>query len=239
MKFLTFIFMCFCWTGLAWAACPEGDYVRDKKNIQDAMEYYYMCAVGQNDDETQLMLARAFQRGTNNITPDANKSMLFYHLAADNGNAVAQVEFAQLLLKLDETPMGREAVLKHTRQMQAAFAVAGILFKGELLHPYALLMLAAEKPEQKWFYPTAEKTSAGAALLLKNYQIDAKKKQNVLREASLWKQRKMLETAQDVMSPADFKAFQSAVLPRQGRVDGFARNQAIQNLKDAIQNYLK
>ncbi len=239
MKFIPIILACFCFAFGARAACPEGDFVKEQRGINEAMEYYYMCAVGQNDDETQLMLARAFQRGTNGIIPDPKKSMLFYHLAADNGNAVAQVEFAQLLLKLDETAMGRESVLAHTRRMKAAFSVAGGLFKGELLHPYALLMLAAEKPDQKWYYPTEEKSNPGAAVLVKNYQIDAKRKQMVLRDASLWKQRKMIEAAQDVMEPEEFDKFQTTVLPKYGRADGFSRNQAMQNLKDAIQNYLK
>ncbi len=238
MKFLGVICVCFFITVRALAACPEGDLVRDKNGMAEALMYYYGCATGENDDETQLMLARAFQRGTG-VTPEPAKALLFYHLAADNGNASAQLELAQLLLKLDETPAGRDTVLEYARKMKAAFAGAGDLFDGALLHPYALLMLAAENPAQKWYYPTASKTASGAAVLLQDYQIDPLKKQTVLQSASLWKQRKMRETARDVMSADAFRKFESAVFPTTGRVDGFARNQAVQDLRDAIQTYLK
>jgi len=238
MKFWAFCFGCLLSTAV-WAGCPEGDFMRDKHGSEAARVYYDTCATYENDDETQLMLARSYQKGLNGYKTNSGKALLFYHLAADNGNAVAQVELAQLLLQLDETHNGRETVLAHNRKMEAVFKSNTVLFDGTLLHPYALLMLAAEKENQKWYYATTQKSAPAAAALLKNYRIDGDKKRSVIQQASRWKQRKMLEAAQDVMPESAYQRFREAVFPERGQADTFARNQAIERLREAIETYLK
>ena len=112
-------------------------------------------------------------------------------------------------------------------------------FDGEVLHPYALLVLASEPSVHKWYYPTKTKYSTEALKLLQNYQIDDKKKAILMKQASLWKQRKMMETAQEVLSKTEFKKFKETVYPSKGQPDSFARRQAVTELKEKVENYLK
>ena len=112
-------------------------------------------------------------------------------------------------------------------------------FKGELLHPYTLLVLASEPSAHKWYYPTKTKYSAKAIKLLENYKIDDKKKKILIKQASLWKQRKIMETAKEVLSESEFQKFKNTMYPLKGQVDQFERQRAIARLKETVENYLK
>lgn len=94
----------------AHAFCPLGDAAARKNGLESAISLYTQCALAQNDDETQLMLARYYQRQKN-----TTQSLFYYHLAADNGNAVAQTELAVLLLDLDKDllPANKFWLLRH------------------------------------------------------------------------------------------------------------------------------
>ena len=64
------------------------------------------------------------------------------------------------------------------------------------MHPYALLMLASESPDKKWYYPSQVRNAPPKALTLyKAYKIDGDKKRFALRQASQFKTRKLLPTA--------------------------------------------
>lgn len=221
------------------ASCLPNDGFLKTLSEKDKLEHYQICAIDYNNDEAQLYLANLYEKGTASTKQDLYKALLYYHLASDNGNAMAQVDFANLLLEMDKTPKNREIVVSYVEQMKIAMKNdTTSLFVGGILHPYILYMLASEPESGKWYYPTTTKTNVNAKAYLANYKIDDEKKNALLQQGSQWKQRKMLETAKMVLSPTDYQIFERTVFPSSGMVDTFARNRQITLLQQKVSNYL-
>lgn len=227
---LIFLFI----THTAFAACPVADKIAREKGMDKALPVYINCALYQNDDETQNYLAGIYEKGLGSISKNLNRALLFYHLSAENGNASSMVSLSNILRRLDETDSGREELLNYFKKIRLQRLTGS--FTGQFLHPYALLMLAAEKPEVKWFYITSTKSDPRAAKLLKEYQIDDIKKKEVVREATHWKQRKMLDIAKEVLSATEFRDFYQTLYPKTGRPDAFKRSQGVNKLKEKIES---
>ena len=224
----------------SFAACPIADKLAREKGLLAALTAYQNCAIGQNDDDSQLYLARAYETGQENIQKSHGRALLFYHLSAENGNATAMVELANLLTKLDSDEAGRQEIVTYLEKIKAQLSQLTFnSFRGELLHPYALLMLAAEAPEAKWFYTTGVKSDSRAGQLLKNYKIDPNKKKEVIRAATAWKQRKMLDLAYEVFSVSEFNEFHQTLYPKVGLPNSFARAQAVERLKTKVESRQK
>ena len=237
-KFLVFSSF-FLIAGSAFAACEAGDNVY-QKSVKASIASYQNCAVIENDETAQLKLASIYSEGSKNVEKDVIKTLLFLHLAADNGNAEAQTKLAKLLLELDETNQGREKVLSYMKQIKLALGNdSSSDFKGDVLHPFVLLTLAAEPSDQKWYYPTAVKYSPEAASLLKSYKIDEGRKKELIRQGVRWKQRKIMETAKEVLSFEEYEKFKNTLYPSKGKADPFLRNQALSSLREKIQTYLR
>lgn len=222
-----------------YANCPQGDQIRREKGADAAVQAYAFCAIGENDESAQIRLAQYYQNKESQTNQDKMKMVFYYHLAAENGNAHAQVSLAKLLTRMDSNDSERAVLSSYMEQMKQMMKGRASLFKGEMLHPYALLMLAAEDANQKWYYPTTQKSNAEAKILLNNYQIDPARKREVIRQATLWKQQKMKETAKEVLTVDQYKAFMKAVYPEKGRADAFERGQAVNLLKEKTTEYLR
>lgn len=235
-----FIFgLFFVFSTPVFSACNAGDSVY-KSSVKASIAPYQNCAVIENDEDAQLKLADIFSQGAKNVEKNVSKELLFLHLAADNGNAFAQTKLAKLLLKLDETTEGREKVISYQKQIKLALEnEPESAFRGEIMHPFVLLTLAAEPADQKWYYPTKTKYSSEAVAVLKTYQIDGAKKQELIKQGVRWKQRKMMETAKEVLSLEEYKKFEEILYPKKGVVDAFARKQALSDLREKIQVYLR
>ena len=225
------------WAGQA--ACPIADEVARTQGQEAALPIYLNCALQTNDDDTQLYLARAYENGRGAMSKNIQRALLFYHLSADNGNATAQVALADLLTRLDARDDTRQDLQAYLDKIGPMMKKARSAFSGELLPPYALLALAAEKPEQKWFYPTRVKSDPGAARALKAYQITPADKQAAVRAASQWKQRKMLQAAGEVLTLDEYNRFYKTLYPAQGLPDSFARSQAVRLLQERIESRQK
>ncbi|MDY6407305.1 MAG: hypothetical protein SPL08_01185 [Pseudomonadota bacterium] len=226
-----------CWATGVTADCPVADELARTKGLSAALSAYLGCAVNQNDDESQLYLAHVYMTGQENVAQNRQRALLFYHLSAENGNATAMVELARLLIELDNDDKTRGEITSYLEKIQGQFQNNfENSFKGELLHPYALLMLANEAPESKWFYLSRQKSDSRSAQLLKNYQIDAAKKKQVMRTATLWKQRKMVDMAREVFSVSEFNDFYRTLYPETGLPNAFTRAQAVEKLKSRIES---
>ena len=237
-KFIIFL-LSFIVSSSVFAACDAGDNVY-QQSVKASIPSYQNCAIIENDDEAQLKLADIYYNGAKNVEKDEIKTLLFLHLSADNGNAVAQTRLAKLLLEMDETTVGREKVLSYMKQIKLALENdTTSRFKGEVLHPFVLLTLAAESSEQKWYYPTNTKSSNEALSLLKSYQVDEQRKRELIRQGVQWKQRKMMETAKDVLSFDEYEKFKNVLYPSKGKADPFLRKQELSKLREKIQTYLK
>ena len=223
----------------AEAACPQGDNLLKTKGMESAVEAYAFCAIGENEENAQFRLAQYYQNKKNATPQEKMKMLFYYHLADENGTANARTPLAKPLLPMVSNDAERAIVAQYMNQMATMMKNRGMLFKGELLHPYALLLLAAESPDQKWYYPTTQKSSAEARILSEQYKIDPARKREILRQASLWKQQKMKETAKEVLTVDEYKAFMQAVYPEKGRADAFERGQAVGKLKEKVKEYLR
>ena len=239
MRFI--VFFLFLWGScLAWADCPVADKIAREKKLSDAMPLYIQCALQSNDDETQLYLARIYRKGQGDVGKSIQRTLLFYHLSSENGNAAAMVELATLLRELDDSDEKRAEIIAYSKKIAAqAKRTIGGSFDGKLLHPYALLALAAEKPEAKWFYTTKTKTDPRATELLKNYKVDGDKKRVLMQTATAWKQRKMKDMANNVLTLKELNEFYKTLYPKKGLPNSFARSQAVNKLKERVESIQK
>jgi len=230
--------LCGAWE--AGANCPVADKVAREKGLSAAENVYQNCALGQNEDEAQLYLARVYATGQGNIPKSRGRALLFYHLSAENGNATAMVELANLLTEMDGDEASRREIVTYMDKIKAQAKIRPAnSFRGDLLHPYALLLLASESPESKWFYITKTKSDPRAAQLIKTYKIDPQKKKEVIREATAWKQRKMIDLAREVFSVSEFNEFYQTLYPKVGLPNSFARAQAVDKLKTRVESRQK
>lgn len=238
MNKIILFFACYCVSVSLLAACPQGDNLY-QRSVKASIPFYQNCAVFDNDEEAQVRLGGIYKTGEKNAPKDEIKALLFYHMAADNGNAFAQTELAKMLISMDQNPDQRPKLISYMNQIKSALKGGEeYSFKGEILHPYVLLLLASESADQKWYYPTTKKYSSEAVMLLKRYQLSEEAKKEWLRIASSWKQRKMMETAKEVLSEAEYQTFEKTIFPKQGRADPFLRKQVINNLKEKVDSYL-
>ena len=239
MRFI--VFWLFLWGAcIAWADCPVADKIAREKKLSEAMSLYFQCALQNNDDETQLYLARIYGKGQGDVAKNTQRTLLFYHLSSENGNAAAMVELATLLRSLDDSDESRQEIITYSRKIAAqAKKTIGGSFDGKLLHPYALLVLAAEKPEAKWFYTTKTKTDPRATELLKNYKVDPDKKKVLMQTATAWKQRKMKDMAANALTLKELNEFYKTLYPKKGLPNNFARSQAVNKLKERVENIQK
>ena len=227
------------WTLTVHAACPGADVIARTNSLRKALPIYITCALQGNDDETQLYLAQIYETGKGDILKNTQRALLFYHLGSENGNASAMVGLSKLLTRLDSNNKTREEIPLYLEKIRSNLAGnLGQSFRGQLLHPYTLLLLASEKQSAKWFYPTNTKSDPNAASLLKAYTIDSQKKQACLKEASQWKQRRMMDIAREVFSVREYNNFYDILYPDVGLPDPFAREQAVNRLKERVERKL-
>lgn len=232
--FLSFI----CWIGVAQANCPVSPSHVGSFEEGSAMLIYKACAEVFNDDEAQAKLAAIYDKGTENIKPNIKKALFYYQLSAENGNALSQGRLAELYIELDKSPQNRALFYDY---LDSIFVNSLIQNKqdtpqGELLHPYVLLILANEKADNKWYYSTTVKTpSANAQALYRNYSIDEEQKKQFMKQATAWKQRKLLERARITLSPQEYQNFVDTLYPASGQADTFRRNQTLKEFKEKLQ----
>ena len=186
---------------MAFAACDGVDKLRGFLTPQQVHQMYESCAKLSNDDDSQVILARRYALGTDGVKKDLQQALYYYQLSADNGNAESQAQLAKLYMELDRTPATRKLLSNYTKSIVAPDYISHGMnkrqfpeqrFKGELVHPYTLLLLASERAENKWYYPSKVRQAPGYVnSLLQSYPIDDAKKQKLMAEASAWKKRKL------------------------------------------------
>ena len=224
----------------ARAGCPVADAQARTGSLSKALSAYQHCALQKGDDDTQLYLAEIYEKGKGDVPKNTQRALLFYHLSSENGNAKAMVGLSKLMSQLDESDAGRAELTTYLTKIRRATSTSGISsFAGQILHPYALLVLASEKPESKWFYQTTVKSDPTASNLLKAYQIEPDKKDQVIKQATQWKQRKMLDIARKVFSVDEFNEFYDTLYPDNGLPNAFERSQAVNRLKERIESRTK
>ena len=215
------------------ADCPLAESFFKKGKTFAAINFLRTCAIGFNDDDSQMKLAKMYTTGENNVPKDSNLALYYYQLAAETGNAEAQLALAEALMKADQTPETRDKLLAYRSQLGASGSGTNS-FNGDFMHPYALLMLASEAPGKKWYYPSQVRTAPVKALTLyKSYKISEDNKRSALRQASQFKTRKLLQTAKEVYSDEEYPEIAARLK------DSQTQKQALADLKQKMEEYIQ
>jgi TPR repeat protein len=190
-----------------------------------------------NDDESQIKLARAYAKGEFGLEKDPNLSIYFYQLSAENGNAQAQVNLAEALIKAYENPKTKEKILEHRKNLSMTEGEDDkSLFNGDFMHPYAFLKLASEGPDKKWYYPSFERSAPTRTLsLLRNYEhnMTDDEKKLAIRQASQFKTRKLLQMAKEVLTEDEYPQMEQRLKSPQ------TQKQAMEELKVKMEEYIQ
>lgn len=229
------------------AFCPYAEQLSNSLQEKSLISLYQNCAEGLNDDNAQAKLAAIYDKGTTQTPRNLKKALLYYQLSAENGNAYSQARLAQLYMELDQSREGRailhdylDSVVQVSRFSDEKSMQDIETFGGELIHPYTLLMLSNEKPANKWYYPTEELTAPPfAKSLLNGYQITDQKKQQLTKEATRWKKRKLLEVARDLLSTAEYQQFSQTLYPLTGQSDEKKRKQVLKDFQIKLEQRKK
>ena len=229
--FLSLLFISFS----GQAGCPYADSFFKKGRDDVAVNALYGCAINSNDDESQMKLAKALTKGEYGLKRDSKQALYFFQLAAETGNAEAQLALAELLMKSDAKPETRNALLKYRSNLKTTSSTdEKITFNGDFIHPYALLMLASESPDKKWYYPSQVRNAPAKALsLYKTYSIDDDKKREAMRQASQFKTRKLLQVAKEVYSDEEYPDIADRLKNSQ------TQKQALSELKQKLEEYIQ
>ena len=234
------------WSSAVWAACPQVEFLRNKATPKEINTTYENCAIYFNDDESQSILAKRYAAGTDGVKKNLNRALYFYQLSAENGNAESQAQLARLYMELDRTPATRKLMVAYMETIYSADMKSvrdthgPSAFRGELIHPYALLLLASEPVENKWFYPSKVlKAPDYVEELLKTYPLDENKKKQQMLKAVEWKKRKLLDVASKLMSKEEYNQFKEAVVPESGRIDKERRDEALAKFRQRYEEYYK
>ena len=234
-------------SGEVMAFCPFADTLAKSMQEKSILALYQNCADGLNDDASQVKLAKIYDEGTGTISRDLKKAIKYYQLSSENGNAYSQARLAQLYMKLDQNREGRALLYEYLDSVvqvpvfEVGEATEDIdVFQGELLHPYVLLLLSNEKPENKWYYSSEELSAPTfAKKMLKEYKLDENKKQQLQREATRWKKRKLLEVARDILPSVEYQQFAQTLYPVNGKANEKLRNQMLKDFKVKVEQKKK
>ena len=218
---------------IAQANCPLADKYRQQGKETFVPSALYVCAVNFNDDDSQLKAAEASLKGTDGFKKDELFAVYMYQLAAENGNAEAQVSLAELLQSFDTSPERRKMLKDYQSKLEKTTDNPDD-FSGEIQHPYTLLLLASERPENKWYYPSLNRAIPERAMsLLTSYSITPEKRQAALKDASRWKTRKMLAMAKEILSQEEYANFEKRLKNKT------TRSQATSELKERMNAYIE
>ena len=242
--------MSILWSCSVNASCQIAEMMQEISTQEELLVMYENCAVYQNDDESQSKLAQMYATGTGGVQKDLNNALYYYQLSAENGNAESQAQLARLYMELDKTPATRKLLMTYLKTVEPVdFKTLAELqkkppepemFKGELIHPYALLLLSSESEDKKWFYHSkVKKAPEYVEELLKNYSLDEEKKKKQIQVASAWKRRKLLESAFYVLSHKEYEEFKRDVYPENGVVDVAKRSAALAKFQQRYAEYEK
>ena len=217
----------------SWGRCLLADEYQKQGKKEEEVFALSSCAIQYNDDDSQIKLAEMYLVGTPEVEKDEMSAVYLYQLAAESGNAEAQVKLAEMLQDFDSSSERRSLLKKYMGSLETT-GVSTSSFKGEIQHPYTLLLLASERVENKWYYPSSHRGApARASALLKNYKITPEKRQMALKEASRWKTRKLLETAKEILSSAEYPDFEKRLQ------NSATRTQAMKELKERLTGYIE
>ncbi|MBO7332960.1 MAG: sel1 repeat family protein [Alphaproteobacteria bacterium] len=199
-----------------YADCPHGDALWDRQEYQTAERYYLECAK-ENDSDALYKLGLIYKNGYIEQQKDVIKGLAFLRFSAENGYAPAQRELGESLLELEQTESGRKIISEYQGKIQPTSKGAGILARAKRtdLSPYAWILLAAEKEENKWYYPSKTISDEKAVQIIQESRMGKDARTKAVTEAGAWKMNKLRSSAKEILTLDEYRTFERAVFSEQ------------------------
>ena len=210
-KFLILLALFLAASLSANAACDNADEAVKKGNYKQAVNYYRMCA-SKEDAVSMYKLASLYAKGLGISSPDKKAARKYYFKAANLGYAPAQMM------------IGVDMILENASSVDKT-------------EGYKWLLLAAEKPDNKWIYPLSDTADSGKAVqYLKqlNSLVTSREKKNAMAAAGIFKQQKIFQMAKLVLGQDEYKEFMMDY-----EKEGDARAAALDYLRQRAAEYKK
>lgn len=195
----------------ASAACGNADEAVKKGNYKQAVNYYRMCA-SKEDAASMYKLAALYAKGLGISYPDKRAAKKYYLKAAELGYAPAQ-----MMIGVD--------------------LVLGNASSSDRTEGYKWLLLAAEKPDNKWIYPlkdTADSDKAVKYLKQLDSLVSSREKKDAMVAAGVFKQQKVFQMAKLALNQDEYQDFMAGY-----EAEGDARAAALAELRQKAAEYKK
>ena len=214
--FLATLSSVFLFASFVYADCPHGDALWDRQEYQTAERYYMECA-RKNDSDALYKLGLIYKNGYVEQQKDVIKGLSFLRFSAENGYAPAQRELGEALLELEQSESGRQIISEYQEKIQPASKGTGILARAKRtdLSPYAWILLAAEKKENKWYYPCKAVSDEKAIQIIQESRMGKDARTKAVTEAGMWKMNKLRSTAKEILHLDEYRTFERAVFSEQ------------------------
>ncbi len=238
---IKYLWVClFCLATLPVSAkCFLGDAYVEKGRMKQAEEAYLMCAQSGDNVDANYALGKIYRDGTAG-TKDLYRALFYFRFAAENGSAAAQRELAKTMFMLRQ--QGKEGLALIDRYEEKMAFIKGRLGQSEEpIYAYTWLLLAAEKAENKWYYPAGAQQDSEAVRLYNSMkdQLTAAERQQVMAQASAFKEEKLNQMAQMILSADEYATFRSVLYPENGQVQLSRRGAELTKLKEKVMLYQK
>ena len=217
---------------VAFGACVVADALWKEKIYEKAIYTYEQCAYDRNDSIAQYKLATFYLDGNEAVEQDIRHALFFFRLASENGYAPAQRELAKLVDVLDSLgDVGKQGLAEWKAQMEPMGFDCSI-------PAFSWALLAADKKENKWFYPTEALFDEQAADLVKKWTAQKGQAQKGLatEKAVEWKQLRLLKSAEAVLSPSQYNEFLKTLTSNEkGQFVRSRKKEATEELKKLLE----
>lgn len=238
---IKYLWVClFCLATLPVSAkCFLGDAYVEKGRMKQAEEAYLMCAQSGDNVDANYALGKIYRDGTAG-TKDLYRALFYFRFAAENGSAAAQRELAKTMFMLRQ--QGKEGLALIDRYEEKMAFIKGRLGQSEEpIYAYTWLLLASEKAENKWYYPAGAQQDSEAVRLYNSMkdQLTAAERQQVMAQASAFKEEKLNQMAQMILSADEYATFRSVLYPENGHVQLSRRGAELTKLKEKVMLYQK
>ena len=237
MKKIFWILFLLGWTLPAMADCFEGDMAFAREKWSLARLAYETCAQTKNDADSFYRLGQIYLTAKG-VPVDRTRALLYFRYGAEKGYAPAQRELAKLMsLPLLPKDAAKRVQDKITAQKSRRPRLAHVDDALEL-SDFAWALLASERAENKWFYPSPALSDAEAQKMVADMERSRGKaaKETAVREASRFKEDLLIWAAREIYNDIEFNRFMQSVFPSDGRPDYIRRTQAVEKLKQDILN---
>ena len=215
MKKVIFLFVLFfLHSRFATAVCLVADSQWKIGQYEQAMANYEKCAYEKNDAIAQYKLASFYLDGNEYVEQSVRHALFFLRLSAENGYAPAQRMLALLIDDLENLgEVGQQGLDEWRRQMKD--------FGFSDVPAFAWLLIAADKQENKWFYPTPGNVDEEAVKLADSWtkKIGIAEKGLATQIAVAWKQIRLIKSAKALLPPEEFESFLKIMESKETGID--------------------